>query len=198
MYGTSWTSLLPEEDDRDDHDLAAERDAPREVGGDEAADERPDRGGDRRRRADERVGPPLRGALEVAVDQGLHRGQEQRRAEPSDDRPEDDDREEALGEGHRERPGGVAEQADDVRALASDEVADLAADEDERRRHERLERDRRLHAAGGRVEVVHDRRDRDVHQRGVDDEHEHRHREEDREPRVAARFLDGAAAPRRS
>jgi hypothetical protein len=31
-----------------------------------------------------------------------------------------------------------------------------------------------------RVEVPHDGRDRDVHQRRVDDEHEHRHREQDR------------------
>ena len=54
---------------------------------------------------------------------------------------------------------------------------------------ERLERDRRLHAARRRVEVVHDRRDRHVHQRRVDDEHEHRHREQDREELVAARLL---------
>src|SRR5690348_16595796 len=33
-----------------------------------------------------------------------------------------------------------------------------------------------------------DGRDRDIHQRGVDDEHEHRHREEDGEP-TALRFF---------
>ena len=51
------------EHDRDDHDLAEERDPPGEVGRDEAADERPDRGGDRRGSTDERVGAPLHGAL---------------------------------------------------------------------------------------------------------------------------------------
>ena len=82
------------EHDRDDHDLAEERDPPGQVRRDEAADERPDRGGDRRRGADQRVGPPLHRAREVAVDQRLHRRQQQRRAEPADDRPEDDDRRE--------------------------------------------------------------------------------------------------------
>ena len=38
-------------------------------------------------------------------------------------------------------------------------------------------------------QVVHDGRDRDVHQRRVDDEHEHRHREQDRDEVVAARLL---------
>ena len=92
--------------------------------------------------ADQRVDLLLRRALEVAVDQRLHRGQQQRRAEAADDRPEDDDRGEALRERHRQRADRVAEQAEDVGALAADEVADLAADEDERGRHERLERDR--------------------------------------------------------
>ena len=34
-----------------------------------------------------------------------------------------------------------------------------------------------------RVEIVDHRGDRHVHQRRVDDQHEHRHREEQREPR---------------
>ena len=169
-----------------------ERDAPGEVRGDEAADERADGGGDRGGGADERVGAALHRPLEVPVDQRLHRRQQQRRAEAADDRPEDDDRQEALGQRHRERADRVPEQADDVRALAAEEVADLAADQDERRGDQRLEGDRGLDAARGRVEVVHDRRDRDVHQRRVDDEHEHRHREQDRDELVAARLLGGS------
>ena len=66
-----------------------------------AAEQRPDRGGDRRRGADQRVDLLLRRALEVAVDQRLHRRQQQRRAEPADDRPEDDDRGQALRQRHR-------------------------------------------------------------------------------------------------
>ena len=64
--------------DGDDHDLLEqERDPPREVGGDEAAEQRTDRGGDGRRRAHQRVDLRLRLALEVAVDERLHRGKEQ-------------------------------------------------------------------------------------------------------------------------
>ena len=150
--------------------------------------ERPDRGGDRGRSADQRIGLSLHRALEVAVDQGLHRGEQERRSEAADDRPEDDDRDEGLRERHRQRADRIAEEAEDVRPLAAEEVADLAADQDEGRRDECFERDRRLHAAGCRVEVVDDRRDRHVHQRRVDHEHEHRHREQDRDQLVAARF----------
>ena len=155
------------------------------------SEQRPDRGGDRGRRADQRVRLLLRRALEVAVDQRLHRGQQERRAEPADDRPEDDDRGQALGERHRQGADGVAEQAQHVGPLAADEVADLAADQDERGRDQRLERDRRLDAADGRVEVLDHRRDRHVHQRRVDDEHEHRHRQQDGEPRIAGSLVRG-------
>ena len=49
---------------------------------------------------------------------------------------------EALRERHRDGTDGVAEQAEDVGALAPDEIADLAADEDERGGDQRLQRDR--------------------------------------------------------
>ena len=79
-----------------------------------------------------------------------------------------------IGGAHRRRT-----PADRGRTPSSaDEVADLAADQDERGGDERLERDRRLDAADRRAQVMDDRRDRHVHQRGVDDEHEHRHGEE--------------------
>ena len=84
-----------------------------------------------------------------------------------------------LGECHRRSPDGVGEQSQHVGALASDEVADLAADQDERGRDQRLDRDRRLDTAHGRVEVVYHRGDRHVHERRVDDEHEHRHCQQD-------------------
>ena len=137
-----------------DHEvLEQEGDSPRQVGRDEPAEQRPDGRGDRRRGADQRVGLLLRGALEVAVDERLHRRQQQRCAEPAEDRPEDDDRDQVLRERHRQRADRVAEQAEDVRPLAADQIADLAADQDERGRNQRLERDRRLDAAHGRVEI---------------------------------------------
>jgi LPXTG-motif cell wall-anchored protein len=81
-------------------------------------------------------------------------------------------------------------------ALAAEQIADLAPDQDERGRDERLERDRRLDAAHGRVEVPDDGRDRHVHQRRVDDEDEHRHRQQDREPWAAGSLLGEAGARR--
>ena len=178
--------------DRDHDDLEPEADAPREVRGHEATEQRPDRGRDRGSGADQRVGLRPSRALEVPVDQGLHRGQQQRRPEPADDRPEDDDRGQALGERHRQGSDRVGEQPEHVGPLAPDQIADLAADQDERSRHQRLQRDRGLNAAHGRVEILDHGRDRDVHQRRVDDEHEHRHRKQQREPR-AGRSLFGSA-----
>ena len=171
--------------DGDDHRLEQEADAPREIGGDEPPEQRSDGGGDRGRRPDQGVDLLLRSAFEVAVDQRLHGGQQERGAEPTENGPEDDDRRETLGEGHRDGTDGVAEETEHVGALAPEEVADLAADQDERGRDQRLEGDRRLDAAHGRVEVLDDRRDRHVHQRRVDDEHEHRHRQQDGDPPAA-------------
>ncbi len=176
--------LDPGEHDRDDDDLQQEADAPRQVGGDEPAEERPDGGGDRGGGADEGVGLRLRLPGEVAVDQRLHGRQQQRGADPAEDRPEDDDRGQALGERHRQRADGIGEQADHVGPFAADQVADLAVDQDERRRDQRFEGDRRLDAAHRRAEVLDDRRDRDVHHRGVDHQHEHRRRQQQAQPRV--------------
>ena len=63
--------------DGDDHRLEQEADAPRQVGGDEPAEQRSDGGGDRGRGPDQGVDLLLRGAFEVAVDERLHGGQEQ-------------------------------------------------------------------------------------------------------------------------
>ena len=164
--------------DGDDHHLQPEADPPGQVRRDEPAQQRPDRGGDGGGRTDQRVRLLLSRPREVAVDQRLHRRQEQRGPEPADDGPEDDDGREALRQRHGQRPDGVGQQPQDVGPLPADQVADLAVDQDERRRHERLERDGGLYAAGGRVQVRDDRGDRHVHQRGVDDQHEHGRREQ--------------------
>ena len=86
----------------------------------------------------------------------------------------------------------VPEQAEHVRPLATDQVAHLAADQDERRRDERLERDRGLHAADGGVEILHHRGDGHVHQRGVDDQHEHGHRQENGQSSIERGLLHRA------
>ena len=144
------------QDDRDHDHLEQEPDAPGQVGRQEPPEERPDRRGDRRRRSHERIGLLLSGPLEVAVDQRLHRRQQQRGAQAADDRPEDHDRRDALRHGHRQRADRVGQEAQDVRPLAADQIADLAVDQDERRRDERLERDRGLDRAHRRAEIVND------------------------------------------
>ena len=92
VYGTSRTSLMPDEHERDDQRLEQEGDPPREVRRDEPAEQRTDRGGDGCGRPDQGVRLLLHRPFEVAVDQRLHRRQQQRRPQPADDRPEHDDR----------------------------------------------------------------------------------------------------------
>jgi hypothetical protein len=137
---------------------------------------------------DQRIGLYLCRSLEVAMDERLHGRQQERGAEAADDRPEDDDRRQAPREGHRQRAERIRQQTQHIRPLAPEQVADLAADQDERSRDQGLERDRALDRAHRRVEVLDYRRDRHVHQRRVDDEHEHRGRQQERQPRVS-RFL---------
>jgi hypothetical protein len=67
------------------------------------------------------------------VNQGLHRREVQGSAEAADYGPEDNDRRQAAGEHHRQGARGVEEQAHDVGPFAADEVAHLAADQDEGR-----------------------------------------------------------------
>ncbi len=131
---------------------------------------------------------------EVAVDQGLHGGQEEGGAEPAEDRPEENHRDQGLRERHRQGAEGVGEQTDHVGPFAPDEVPDLAVDQDERGGDQRLERDRRLDAARRGAEILDHGRDRHVHHRRVDHQHEHRHRQQEAEPRVVGSFVDGARA----
>ena len=137
----------------DDDDLEHEPDPPRQKGGDEASEQRSHRSGDRRRGPDQGVDLRPCRAVEVAVDERLHGRQQQRGADPTQHCPEDDDRGQALGERHRQGADGVAEQTQHVGPLAPDEIADLAADQDERGGHQCFQRDRRLDAADGRVEI---------------------------------------------
>ena len=174
--------------DGDDQHLQAEADPPRQVGRDEPAEQRTDGGGDGGRGTDQRVGLLLGSAREVAVDQRLHRRQEQRGAESAEDRPEDDDRGQALGQRHGQRPECVGQQSEDIGPLPADQVAHLAVDQDERRRDQRLESDGGLDAAGGRVQVLDDRGDRHVHQRRVDHQHEHGRRQQQHQAAIPRAF----------
>jgi hypothetical protein len=119
-------------------------------------------------------------------------GDEQAEADARDDERRDEvpagcraghDRDQRRDSHCEEEEAGADDAArpSPARVLAPDQVADFAADQDECRRHERFESDSRLHRAHRRPEIVNHSRDRHIHQRRVDDEDEHRHRQEDRE-----------------
>ena len=91
------------------------------------------------------------------MDQGLHGGQQERCAESAHHGPEHDDRGQALGECHGQGADGITQQAQHVGQLPPDEITDLAADQDERGRYQRFERDGRLDPADGGADVPHDR-----------------------------------------
>ena len=81
VYGTSRHQPDAGQDDADDDELEEEADAPRQERRDEAAEQRTDGCRDRRRGAHQRIHPLLGGALEVAVDERLHRRQQERGTE---------------------------------------------------------------------------------------------------------------------
>ena len=101
--------------------LACEHPAPGEVRGREAADQRPDRNGDRARRGDHPVGggPALLG--EVRGDERDDRRQDQRRADALEERPAEQEHGQARREGSRQRAARVDDAADRERALATDQ-----------------------------------------------------------------------------
>ena len=101
--GASAILRREDEDDRDDHDLAGEHPAPGEVGRAEAADQRPDRDGDRAGRSDEAVGG--RAALPGSSgDECDDRRQDQRRTDALEERPADQEDGQARRHRRRQRP----------------------------------------------------------------------------------------------
>ena len=169
----------------DDDRLEHKSDTPRKQRGQESSDEGTDRRGDGTRGADHRKDLRLHLPLEVAVDERLHRREIERSTEAPDHRPEDDDGGQTLREHHREGAGGIEDEAGDVRPLAAKEVTELAANQDEGGRDQGLQGHRRLDPADGGVEVPDHGGNGDVHERRIDYEDEHRHRQEDAQPRRA-------------
>ena len=160
------------EDHRDDQHLPGEHPPPRGVGREEAADQRAQRGGDRTRGGDEPVGARALGLAEVRRDQRHDRGHDQHRAQALQARPADHQHRQVRRQRGRQRPAGVDDAADRERALAAEDLADLAAGDHQRRHHERVHRDRRLDPGHRRVEILGDRRDRRIHHRRVQGHHE--------------------------
>ncbi len=137
----------------------------------EAAEQRPEREPERR---DAR--PDADGGRDLAArerrDDDRERERVHQRATRALDRPERDQ----LMVGGRERAGRGGDrehdQADEEHALAAEAVAELAAEQDQRREREHVGVDRPLEAHLIRVERLLDRGERDVHDGVVEHDHE--------------------------
>ena len=158
-----------EQKDREhDDDLAGEDPAPREIRRAETADQGPDRDGDGACRGHQPVGggPPFR--REVPGDERDDRGHDQRRADPLQERPAEEQHGQARSDRGRERAAAVDDAPDREGPLAADDGSDLGAGEHQRRHHERVGGDRALNPGHGRAHVLRHGRDRDVHHRAVE------------------------------
>ena len=151
-----------------DQHLAGEHPAPAQVGREQPADERADGDGDRARRHHQ----PVRARPALGAEVGRHerddRGQDQRRADPLEERPADQQDRQRRRDRGGERARAVDHAADRERPLAADQGADLAAGDHQRRHHQRVEGDRGLDPGDVRPDVLGDGRDRDVHHRRVE------------------------------
>ena len=159
--------------------------APVQILGEHAAEQQPDRGagaGDRAVDAERlaalgRVG-------ERGREQRQRRGGEQG-AEGSLERPgADEDLEAARGAGER-RGAGEPEQADDEGALAAEDVADPPPEQEQAAEGERVGGDHPLAAVVGEAEVGLGRRQGDVDDRRVEDDHQLRQAEDGEDPPAA-------------
>ena len=121
------------------------------------------------------------GLAEVRRDERDDRGHDQHRSQALEERPADDQHRQVRGQRRRERPAGVDDAPDRERALAAEDLADLAAGDHQGRHHQRVERDRRLDPGDSRADVLGDRGDRRVHDGRVEghDELPRRQRQQD-------------------
>ena len=164
---------LPQQQDPDHDDcLAGEHVAPGELGRHPAADQRSGGNGDRGDPAEQRVCDRAVAALVGRRRQRRDRGHHQHRAEALDAGPADEQHAEIRAQGRGQRADAVDREADRERPVAAEDVAQLRAEQHERRHHQRVERDRGLDPLDRRVEVVDDLRDRDVHDARVEHHHE--------------------------
>ncbi len=183
----------PEQDsDRDDH-LADEDQPPGEVGGHPSTEDRADRDAGAGDPAEDAVGDRSVRSLVVAGDQRDHRRQDQRRADPLQDRPAERQRGHAPGGGGQPRPDAVDAEADREGPSPPPDVAELAAGQHQPRHHQRVEGDHRLDRRHRGVEVVDQLGDRDVHH-GLIEHHQELGGRQDREDSPLGHGRDPTAA----
>ncbi len=186
--GVGIAALVDEEDrarerEKRDGQVDVERPAPAQVRDEPAADERPESShpADRRAPDPERDRPLL--AAERRVDDREGRGQDQRAADTLESAAEEQHcpvRRERREHARRKED----DESDDEDAAPAADVTDASDADEERREDERVDRVRPLRLRDPDVQVADDRRDRDVHDRRVDDDHRDAGRQRD-EPKPA-------------
>ena len=146
---------------------------------------RPDRAAaDRDRRPDAERLRPLGPFPERRRDDRQRRGRHERRAEALGAARDDQPRL-AVGEPAEQRRGREEDEPGEEDPLAADQVAGATAEQQEPAEQQRVRVDDPLEARLGEPELRLDRRERDVHDRRVEDHHELRQADEDQdEPRA--------------
>ena len=177
------TQLGDGQDGRDDadRDVDEEDPAPREVGRQRTADQRADRDRCAGRRAPDAERGSALAPLELLRQERQRGGEHDRAADPLARARED--QEERRG-GRAAEHGGRGEEHDpaDEDALAPEQVGERPRVEDEGRERQRVGVDHPLEVGEGRAEVAGDRRQRYVHDRDVEQEHEDRQADDDERP----------------
>ncbi len=168
-----------EDPERDDH-LAEEHEPPGEVRRDPAAEDRPDRDSRSGDSAEHSVGQRPVAPVEVPGHQRDECGEHERRPDALEDRPAEGERRDAPGCAGQGRAGAVDAQPDHEGAAPAIDVAELPADEHQRRHRQGVEGDHDLDRRDGGVEVLDELRDRDVHH-GLVEHHQELGRAEDGE-----------------
>ena len=149
---------------RNDH-VDAERPAPRVVRREEATDHGARRGREPGRGAPRREGGRPLATLERHRQDRERRRQHERRADAFDDRLAEHELGHVRRDRRDERPDAEQCHADDEDSTMAVDVAEAAADDQERRERECIARHDPLQLRQRRVEVAQDRRDRDVEYR---------------------------------
>ena len=182
-----------DEDAEHHHHLAGEHPPPGEVRRRDAPDQGADRDRDGARTHDQPVGGRATLGREVRRDECHDRRHDQRRADPLEQRPTENEHRQVRRQGRRQRTRPVDDTADHEGASSPDHRADLAAGDHQHRHDQRVERDRRLDPGDRGADVLGDRGDRHVHHRAVQRHQEltSRERQQDRSRPLPCALLRG-------
>ena len=160
------------EGDNPNRDVDEEDPRPREVLGDDAAEDEPDRGATDRDRSPDAEGTGALSALLEGRRDDRQRGRCDQRSAEALEGTGADQHALACRKPVEQRGAGEDDEADEEEPLAAEQVAKASAEQQEAAEDEGVGVDDPLQAAVGEVEIGLDRGQRDVHDRRVEDDHE--------------------------